>query len=358
MKAWILGFFSVCALAGCFEDEVPESNGYRPSSKCVVGERRCIGDAVHECTQTGWAVAQNCPPGECYAGVSNGLRDAECGEEDEPNPSGCTQNAEHCAGNKAEMCDAGEWITIDTCTASESCEMSGTSAVCAANTGCFSGQQRCSNDQVQECSGGTWETIDPCIGATCELTANGPECAANETGVCDGSATYVCDGDVLVICDGTTESSSLDCSEGGGWCYEFGGAWEGDCVLPIGEACTYDTEDGMFTMACGTSGTPSASAGCDINDGCVTGISCDDIEGQHCVGNRIYVGCNTFADSISGQAVTFDCDAVAGGAASCELGQCVHSVVGEDCITGIIACGAGYVCTGETDESAGTCQAE
>ncbi len=233
---------------------------------------------------------------------------------------------------------------------------------------CTVGDRRCSGNNTEECTASGWSVDQTCANgcqqsvnagvrnASCKAANGDPQ---NTDTVCDGSATWICDGTELIVCDGNEEQDRQDCDQGaGGWCYDFGGEWEADCVAPMGEACSYSGEQGIMTIGCGANGEPTSGAACDVNDGCVENVACDEVEAQHCVGNRVYLGCNTFADTVEGgQAVLFNCSGAGNGTGTCTDGVCYHSVAGEMCLEGLIACGEGYTCEGQTAEAAGTCVA-
>lgn len=172
-----------------------------------------------------------------------------------------------------------------------------------------------------------------------------------------------CDGTDAVFCSDPNEAADAEVAritcgdfqltDGSiaGTCqvFEDWGSW---CTFPVGEPCAFQTQTGgIQTYACG-SPEASANEACDLSTAtCVSlGAPCAEAQFGSCIDGKLALA------TAFGQCLLLPCSQVGG---TCDAAQqaCVIPE-GGDCSgepDSIFTCAAGLICTGETEQSLGTC---
>jgi len=317
------------------------------SCSCATDFRLCKGLCI---AATSCCDDNDCPGSTCQGGACVG--------------GGCTGGDERCSDNSIQTCVSGSWGTGTSC-GTQTCVQSGNSASCQE---CTNGDQRCNNNVVETCVNGHWGSSASCGAGTCIATGNTATCQT--ASVCTGSETYVCDDTAVVQCSGTSEVWRLDCANptgsqsGAGVCIDLGtgvGSW---CVMVAGQPCLYwDSAHGAYmNMMCGAGGVPSDSMGCDLAEGCFSGIGqCTPASPftRFCIGNRLVLDCLDWG--VVQTPFTADCAAGAYGYGTCNVttAVCEDNTPGGMCtvdpVLPPVRCIGGRTCTGVTN-GVGTCQ--
>jgi hypothetical protein len=123
-----------------------------------------------------------------------------------------------------------------------------------------------------------------------------------------------------------------------GTCQEFTdfGSW---CVFDEGDQCYVGSNNPPF--GCGQ-GAASSSMGCDIADGCSSGmVACTPSANfaPTCQGDRLVLDCSPW-----GQPTSINCAAPEVGGTTCQDAQCIGVTDGSECTVGLTACADGLEC--------------
>ena len=141
-----------------------------------------------------------------------------------------------------------------------------------------------------------------------------------------------------------------------GICYNYGGMWEADCLMPLGVQCALaDGLGGLFLFGCGAT-SPSATLACDLDEGCVPAQSTCQFADQWnncCSGNRLVVVCADY--SCIERPVVMNCASAENGNGTCNAAFCEHSTAGGLCNDNLILCTGGLTCQNVIN-GWGTCQ--
>jgi len=269
-----------------------------------------------------------------------------------PPPSPCTPGAVRCVGTVIQTCGTTRlWAAGTDCSdVGDVCA----GGVCMENSACTSGQTRCAGTVIQTCSGtGVWQSGIDCSDSS-QTCSNG-SCGGGG-GVCaDSGATaryYICDGTAVVACDALVEAGRWDCVDDLGTCYDYGGTFGADCLIPLGETCSYCTNDDCsewYSVGCGTS-TPDPTIGCDLFSGCSqlsSGCAPADPFAEYCDGNHLVVWCYDYVALDVSESI--DCAAEGLGYGTCNAGHCEHATAGAMC-NELVLCVGGLTCNSTSNE--------
>jgi hypothetical protein len=214
------------------------------------------------------------------------------------------------------------------------------------------------NDSGNAADSGSPNTPDAATGGTDAATPPadaGPEvvetCSDNLSGgtvdtfgVChDGDAVWCSDNAfVRLTCDSLDDffaAPDAGMLSQAGVCQVFDdvGSW---CVFEEGAQC-YVGENSL-PFGCGE-GAASTTMGCDISDGCVTGmVACtpDADFAPTCQGDRLVLDCTPW-----GQPLSINCASAEIGGTTCQNDVCVGLPQDVECAPGLTSCAAGLECT-------------
>lgn len=248
-----------------------------------------------------------------------------------------------CNGTTLQTCNGTTlfWETSEDCAAGNRycTRTSDTTAACQNfTTSCDDRDTRCLGDTLQRCYSNQWDDRTNCAPDMCQpVDASTAQCQRRGVCILERGQVWVCDGNAATECSGATIVGVVaECDdlfgdgEAVGVCYDFGGSWGSDCIMPLGAPCAPNYHGDEFRFGCGDASGPDPTMGCDWADGiCETFAEpCTSAAATpYCDGDRVVRRCHTTYQ----QPVSVNCAHPDLGGGTCANGICEHGTAGAPC---------------------------
>ena len=321
------GLFDTCDPAANEECVVEAGSAQCKTITCAPGEVRCSpdGNIVQTCNAngTGFDDTTICQGAPVCRDIGNG---PECGQ------ALCTPGETRCvaAGDAVEFCDASQqFVAGESCETNELCELVNDAYTCVPQPVCQPGELRCNagSDGIEECApdGLAYVTLETCNASeACDIFANNtPECGP---ATCSGNARFCFEGDVW-SCSGSNPTGINDVCEVDEQCLQVQGVFQCATVVctPSERRCSASDD----IEECNASGTGyQAAENCLNTEVCVEGGG--DAGDANCVDGSINCQPGYRYDGVS----CADIDECAEGTSGCQA-ICQNTPGSFDCVSSV-----------------------